>query len=407
MTQAFPDFFARSTLHNHVAQTMSFYYPRSIDPSGGFYHFFKDDGTVYDAATRHLVSSTRFVFVYGMAYRHFQRPEYLQQVRHGVDFLRNVHRNPETGGYTWLLKWQDRKAEVLDAENHCYGLAFVLLAYSHALMAGVEEARGYIEETFALMERRFWEPEHGLYADQASADWSEVSSYRGQNANMHACEALLAAYQATGQVHLLRRAELLAWNITQRQAERANGMIWEHYKSDWSVDWEFNLHDKANLFRPWGYQPGHLTEWSKLLLQLEEHGAHLQRDPSWLLPAAQKLFAIALDKAWDHQHGGIHYGFAPDGSICDADKYFWVQAETLAAAAQLAARTGDPLYKTVYEKLWKYSWTHFVDHEYGAWYRILTADNRKYSDEKSPAGKVDYHTMGACYDIMRAWSKHG
>ncbi|MGO4381712.1 AGE family epimerase/isomerase [Pseudoduganella sp. RAF19] len=407
MTQAFPDFFARSTLHNHVAQTMSFYYPRSIDPSGGFYHFFKDDGTVYDAATRHLVSSTRFVFVYGMAYRHFQRPEYLQQVRHGVDFLRNVHRNPETGGYTWLLKWQDRKAEVLDAENHCYGLAFVLLAYSHALMAGVEEARGYIEETFALMERRFWEPEHGLYADQASADWSEVSSYRGQNANMHACEALLAAYQATGQVHLLRRAELLAWNITQRQAERANGMIWEHYKSDWSVDWEFNLHDKANLFRPWGYQPGHLTEWSKLLLQLEEHGAHLQRDPSWLLPAAQKLFAIALDKAWDHQHGGIHYGFAPDGSICDADKYFWVQAETLAAAAQLAARTGDPLYKTVYEKLWKYSWTYFVDHEYGAWYRILTADNRKYSDEKSPAGKVDYHTMGACYDIMRAWSKHG
>jgi len=407
MTQAFPDFFARSTLHNHVAQTMSFYYPRSIDPSGGFYHFFKDDGTVYDAATRHLVSSTRFVFVYGMAYRHFQRPEYLQQVRHGVDFLRNVHRNPETGGYTWLLKWQDRKAEVLDAENHCYGLAFVLLAYSHALMAGVEEARGYIEETFALMERRFWEPEHGLYADQASADWSEVSSYRGQNANMHACEALLAAYQATGQVHLLRRAELLAWNITQRQAERANGMIWEHYKSDWSVDWEFNLHDKANLFRPWGYQPGHLTEWSKLLLQLEEHGTYLQRDPSWLLPAAQKLFAIALDKAWDHQHGGIHYGFAPDGSICDADKYFWVQAETLAAAAQLAARTDDPLYKTVYEKLWKYSWTHFVDHEYGAWYRILTADNRKYSDEKSPAGKVDYHTMGACYDIMRAWSKHG
>jgi mannose/cellobiose epimerase-like protein (N-acyl-D-glucosamine 2-epimerase family) len=407
MTRNLPDFFAPATLQEHIAHTMSFYHPRCVDPSGGFYHFFKDDGTVYDAESRHLVSSTRFVFTYSMAYRHFGKPEYQQQVRHGVDFLRNAHRNPSTGGYTWLLKWQGGAATTLDAENHCYGLAFVLLAYSHALMAGVQEARGWIAETFELMEQRFWEPEHGLYADQASPDWSEVSSYRGQNANMHACEALLAAYQATGELHLLRRAELLAWNITQRQAGRANGMIWEHYKSDWSVDWEFNLHDKANLFRPWGYQPGHFTEWSKLLLQLESHAAHLERDPAWLLPAAQKLFAQAIDNAWDPQHGGIHYGFAPDLTICDADKYFWVQAETLAAAAQLAVRTGDASYNALYEKLWQYCWTHFVDHDHGAWYRILTADNRKYSDEKSPAGKVDYHTMGACYDILRAWGKHG
>ena len=45
-------------------------------------------------------------------------------------------------------------------------------------------------------------------------------------------------------------------------------------------------------------------------------------------------------------------------------------------------------------------WQHFVDHEHGAWYRILDADNRKYSDEKSPAGKTDYHTMGACHDVL-------
>ena len=49
---------------------------------------------------------------------------------------------------------------------------------------------------------------------------------------------------------------------------------------------------------------------------------------------------------------------------------------------------------------WAYSWEHFVDHQYGAWFRILDADNRKYSDEKSPAGKTDYHTMGAAYEVM-------
>ena len=41
-------------------------------------------------------------------------------------------------------------------------------------------------------------------------------------------------------------------------------------------------------------------------------------------------------------------------------------------------------------------------HRHGAWYRILSQDNRKLSDEKSPAGKTDYHTMGACYEVLRA-----
>jgi mannose/cellobiose epimerase-like protein (N-acyl-D-glucosamine 2-epimerase family) len=44
---------------------------------------------------------------------------------------------------------------------------------------------------------------------------------------------------------------------------------------------------------------------------------------------------------------------------------------------------------------------HFVDHRYGAWFRILSRDNQRYSDEKSPAGKVDYHTMGACYEVLK------
>ena len=36
-----------------------------------------------------------------------------------------------------------------------------------------------------------------------------------------------------------------------------------------------------------------------------------------------------------------------------------------------------------------------------AWYRILGPGNRKLTDEKSPAGKTDYHTMGACYEVLK------
>ncbi len=387
-------------LEDHIKHTMAFYHPKAIDQKGGFYHFFKDNGEIYDKDTRHLVSSTRFVITYSNAWRRFKDPEYLKAVEHGVAFLRERHRNPATGGYAWQLKG----GKVDDGTNHCYGLAFVLLAYSYAVLAGVKGAKEWMNETWDLMEKRFWSPESGLYADEASADWSTLYPYRGQNANMHACEAMLAAYDATGEQRYLDRAYLIAKNIAVRQAALAKGIMWEHYHEDWSVDWEYNKNDKTNIFRPWGYQPGHMTEWAKLLLTLERHAARL-KDTAWLAPRAAELFDLAMERAWDREHGGLVYGFGPDKEFCDPDKYYWVQAESIAAAALLALRTRDEKYWGWYDRIWDYSWTHLVDHQYGAWYRILTRDNKKYSDEKSPAGKVDYHTMGACYEVLNALGK--
>jgi len=72
----------------------------------------------------------------------------------------------------------------------------------------------------------------------------------------------------------------------------------------------------------------------------------------------------------------------------------------VSSAALLATRTGEDKYRDWYRRLWEYAWAHFIDHEYGGWYRILTRDGRKVDDEKSPAGKTDYHTMGACHEVL-------
>lgn len=384
------DFRSAAFLRAHIADTMAFYHPRAIDPAGGFFQYFRDDGSVYDASHRHLVSSTRFVFNYAMAYREFGQAEYLQAVHHGLRYLREVHRDPATGGYAWTL----RDGKIEDDTRHCYGVAFVLLAYSTALKAGVEEARGWMDETWSLLERHFWEAGPGLYRDEADAQW-HFSDYRGQNANMHMCEAMLAAFEASGERRYLDRALQLADHMTRRQAALAGGLVWEHYDRDWNIDWDYHRDNPKHLFRPWGFQPGHQTEWAKLLLILDRH---VQAD--WLVPTAMHLFDTAVARAWDATRGGLYYGFDPQGRVCDDDKYFWVQAESLAAAALLAGRSGDARYWEWYDRLWGHAWRHFVDHRYGAWYRILDADNRKYSNEKSPAGKTDYHTMGACYEVL-------
>jgi mannose/cellobiose epimerase-like protein (N-acyl-D-glucosamine 2-epimerase family) len=415
-----PDFRAPAFLRAHIADVMAFYEGRCVDPSGGFYQFFKDDGRVYDARTRHLVSSTRYVFTQAMGARHLHRPQWRETARHALAFVDRVHAQPN-GGFAWMLDWHDGAARVTDGTQHCYGLAFVLLAHAHALMAGLAEAAEGLEACWQLMERRFWEAPHALYADEATRDW-QLAPYRGQNANMHACEAMMAAYRATKDRRYLDRAIALAESVTGRLASKSAqlpgivpacaALVWEHFAAGWAIDPEYNRGDRTNIFRPWGFQTGHQTEWTKLLLQLDRLCAEagLAPDPA-RLERARRFFDTAMRFGWDEAHGGLVYGFGPDGSLYDGDKYHWVQAESLAAAAWLATaleRAGGaaaqeaPAYWAWYDRIWAYAWEHFVDHEHGAWYRILAPDNAKVTDEKSPAGKVDYHDMGACYDVLAA-----
>ncbi|MEO1573491.1 MAG: AGE family epimerase/isomerase [Pseudomonadota bacterium] len=389
------NFLDHDFLRGHIRSILKFYAPNVVDPEGGFFQNFLSDGRVFDPGRRHLVSSTRMVFNYCKAYELFGQPEDLKRARHGLAFVEQAHWDARRRGYHWTLK---DPATPDDQTNHCYGLAFVVLCYASAHEAGIEGAAHALRRAVELMESRFWMSEQGLYADEATPDWSDVAAYRGQNANMHACEAMIAAYEALGESRYLDRACELARKVAVELADQSDGLVWEHFKADLSIDWDYNRDDPKNLYRPWGFQPGHQTEWTKLLLILHGH-----RPEPWMLERATSLFDRALQVAWDHEHGGVFYGFAPDGGICDRDKYFWVHAETLAASARLLAVTGEAVYRQWYDRIWAYAWEHLVDHNCGAWYRVLDACNTPLSDEKSSAGaKCDYHTIGACWDVLRS-----
>ncbi len=391
MTYRDPEF-----LRNHIQSIISFYHPVCIDSElGGYINQLRDDGTIFDRMTKHLVGTCRFISNYSRAFLVLNEREYQEAAVHGLKFLQEAHRQSD-GSYAWVLQGR----EVEDGTRHCYGHAFVLLAAADATKAGVGGAQTLIGEIYDLLEARFWEPEAQLYVDEIGADdWDVVEPYRGQNANMHMCEAMLSAYEATGEVRYLDRAHLLAQRICVDLADQADGLVWEHYKTDWGHDWDYNKDDPQNLFKPYGYLPGHFAEWAKLLLILERY-----HPEAWMLERARNLFDIALDKSWDDQRGGMNYTFAPDGRILDRDRYYWVLSETFAAAAVLALRTGDQRYWDWYDKVWAFSDRHFVDHEYGAWYRILDGDNQKYDDLKSPPAKTDYHPLAACYETLQAMS---
>jgi mannose/cellobiose epimerase-like protein (N-acyl-D-glucosamine 2-epimerase family) len=148
----------------------------------------------------------------------------------------------------------------------------------------------------------------------------------------------------------------------------------------------------------------HMSE--AMLAAFEATGAVQYLDRAHLLAHARNLFDTALEKSWDEQRGGMHYTSSPDGRILDTDRYYWVLSETFAAAL-LALRTGEPRYWVWYDRVWEYSDQHFIDHDYGGWYRVLNVDGQKYDDLKSLAAKTDYHPLLASYEVLQALTHAG
>jgi mannose/cellobiose epimerase-like protein (N-acyl-D-glucosamine 2-epimerase family) len=384
-------------LKGHISDIIGFYHPACIDNEyGGYINQMLDDGSIFDRMTKHLVGTCRFTYNYSLAYLVHGNSEYRDAAAHGVKFLLEHHKQSD-GGYAWVLNGTD----VEDDTRFCYGHAFVLLAAAGAKKAGAVGADELMNDIWNVLEERFWEIESELYVDEiAEGDWSAVDAYRGQNCNMHMCEAMLVAYEATQNIRYLDRAETLARRICKDLSAKSEGMVWEHYKTDWTHDWSYNKDDPKHLFKPYGYLPGHFTEWSKLLLILNRY-----RPADWLVPKAEFLFETAMEASYVHESGAIHYSFAPDGIIQDTDQYYWVFSETFGAAALLAHVTKNRKYWDWYDRIWTYADAHFVDHKHGAWYRLLDSNGIKYSDEKSPASKTDYHPLAACFEVLESYKK--
>ncbi len=388
------DFKDKQFVKDHAMALIEFYKPRVKDNLyGGYYCAYLDDGSIYDQDIKDLVSTTRFILNFSFGIFLGGPSLYKDYIRHGLAFLEIIHRDHQNGGYHQVAK---NNIPAI-ANKMTYGQAFCLCAVSNAYKAQVKEAYPLIGRIYDFLEEKLWEPAHGLYVDECSNDFTKTDDYRGQNSNMHMTEAMLAAFEATDEQRYLDRAYNLAHKITVELAKKSKGLVWEHYDKNWDIDWEYNKDDPKNLYKPYGFLPGHLTEWTKLLLILERY-----KPASWQLETAEYLFNQAIAKAWDEKNGGFHYSFDSKGKILDTDRYYWVFAETIAASAILALRTQNQKYWDIYGKCWEYAYRYFYDQRHGGWYRIVSMDKKVFSEQKSPPGKSDYHIIGSCYEAARA-----
>lgn len=362
-----------------------FFQNRAFNPKGGFFDL-DPTGKPLNAANpvRGIHSTARMVHCFAIGSL-LGRPGSDLIVDHGMKFLWERHRDTKDGGYFWTVDDNGPR----DGRKQGYGHAFVLLASSSAKLVGHPLADKMLADVTEVLETRFWEEQHGAIAEEFNADWSVIAPYHGQNSNMHLTEALMAAFEATGERSYLDKAERIADLIIRRKAGENGFRVAEHFDGNWQVDKGY-LGDQ--MFRPPGTTPGHWLEWSRLVLQLWALGG---KKHAWMPDAAEALFKQSIVLGWDKDKGGFFYNLDWNDKPDMRDKLWWPASEGIGAAAFLCEHRPSAFHEEWYRHIWDVIASSFIDETNGGWHEQLTEDLKPSYTLFGGKGDI-YHALQAC-----------
>lgn len=344
---------------------------RFPSPGGGSYYL-GDDGTPWKDRSRETWITSRMTHVYSIgSFLGFEgSPELAAE---GLRGLRGELHDLKNGGwYAGLTAAGD-----ILPNKQCYAHAFVILASSSALLAGVEGAGELLEEALSVYDKYFWNESEGLACDTWSTDFTVLDTYRGINANMHTVEAFLAAADATGEEKYRERAGRIIKHVIG-WARDNNYRIPEHFTADWRADLECNREKPDDPFKPYGATPGHGIEWARLITQwavsMEKRGEFSSAE---YIEVAEALYNRAISDAWNADGApGIVYTTDWNGSPVVHDRMHWTLAEAINTSAVLFSVTGGEKYAADYSEFMKYLAETVHDSVNGSWFHQLDRNNK-------------------------------
>lgn len=360
-------------------------FARGSRVDGGF-AWLDDDGVPDPAEPLHLWITARMTHVFALGHL-LGREDCAALVDHGLRALSTSFRDADAGGWFGAV---DPDGVPQSTDKAAYEHAFVLLATASAVQAGRPGADALLAEAADVFLGRFWSEDDGLSRESWDRGWRTLDGYRGANSNMHVTEACLTVGDATDDSGWHERALRVAGRLVHGVAREHGWRLPEHFDARWQPVLGYNQDRPRDPFRPYGCTPGHGLEWSRLLVTLHEGVADA---PDWLLPDARAMFERATVDGWE-PNGGMVYTTGYDGRPVVRDRFHWVIAEGIGAAAALHAVTGEASYDDWQRRFWDFAERHLVDRERGGWRHELDAANR-------PAA-VTWHGKPDAYHAVQA-----
>lgn len=140
--------------------------------------------------------------------------------------------------------------------------------------------------------------------------------------------------------------------------------------------------------------PGHDLECCWFLLE-----EAVRLNDNELIAFVEEVYENALKTGWDDEYGGILYFKDVLGKPVEAYehdmKLWWPHNEAIIASLALYEKTGKEVYKTNFEKICEYAFSHFSDRTTGEWLGYLRRDG------KPTEPPVKGHTYKGAFHVMR------
>jgi N-acylglucosamine 2-epimerase/mannose-6-phosphate isomerase len=301
----------------------------------------------------------------------------VELARHGLDFLTTKTWNGPDKGFARRLT---REGGPLDPTPDLYDIAFCLFAFAWFHKAtGDKSARDWLHRTLDFVETHMRHPSGlGFQNELPPKDW------RQQNPHMHLTEAMLAAFEATGEKRFESVAREIAGLFQTKFFDLKSGTLGEFFTDD--------------LVRAPGdpgrhVEPGHQFEWAWILNSCRRHlGMNLSAEIRATVGFAE---AHGVDPGSFATYNVIH----SDGSPVDRGSRTWPNCERLKAAIALQDLDGTDPTRVLEESCGLLLDRYLAHRPTGTWIDTFDADGKPATDT-IPASTL-YHVFLAFTEVLR------
>ena len=373
---------------------LAYWIDKMVDPThGGFYGRITGEDVLMPEAEKGAILNARILWTFSAAYRILKREEYLEAATRAKRYLIEHFYDTQFGGIYWSV---DYLGNPIDTKKQIYALGFAIYGLSEYHRAtGDAEALTYAIHLFESIETHSFDKDKNGYYEAFTREWGEIADMRlsekdanerkTMNTHLHILEPYTNLYRVWKDDKLKKQLR----NLIEIFIDKILNKETAHLELFFDDDWE----SKYNIV-----SYGHDIEASWLI-----HEAALELGDEELLKRVEPLVVRIADAASEGYtpHEGMIYEKNLDNGHVDADRHWWVQAESVVGYLNIYQHFGkeDAFDKAV--DCWTYIQKHLLDKEHGEWFWSIRADgtiNRV--DDKAGFWKCPYHNGRMCMEVI-------
>lgn len=297
------------------------------------------------------------------------------------------------GGIYWSLTHQ---GDPLDTKKQIYAIGFAIYGLSEYYRATADaEALTYAIHLFESIETHSFDKIKNGYCEALTREWGEIADMRlsekdanerkTMNTHLHILEPYTNLYRVWKDERLKNQLRNLIFLFTDKILNKETHHLELFFDDDWNSKYSIVSY-------------GHDIEASWLI-----HEAALElKDPAvlqYVEPLVQKI-AEAATEGFTPEGGMIYERNLTNGHV-DADRHWWVQAETVVGYINLYQHFADEASLDKALACWEFTKSHLIDRVNGEWFWSLRADGTiNHTDDKAGFWKCPYHNGRMCMEVM-------